>query len=154
MRDAVEAGLPLTIYGDLWAGLVPDDLVAGRSIPNDELSAAYASAGVVLNDHWPDMAEQGFVSNRLFDALSCATPVITDRFGEVEDLLGPVLGTYGSPDELRAATDVLLGDPVRARRRAEEGRKLVLAAHTFDHRADHILGLLDEHGLVSNRGGG
>ena len=36
------AGLPLAVYGDLWTGLVPDEVVAGRSIPNDELAAAYA----------------------------------------------------------------------------------------------------------------
>ena len=37
VRDALEAGLPLTVYGDLWDGLVPDGVVAGRSLPNDEL---------------------------------------------------------------------------------------------------------------------
>ena len=35
VRDALAAGLPLAVYGDLWSGLVPDEVVRGRSIPND-----------------------------------------------------------------------------------------------------------------------
>ena len=79
VRDALEAGLPLAVYGDLWAGLVPDEVVHGRSIPNDQLAAAYRSAGIVLNDHHDTMRADGFVSNRLFDAVASGARVITDR---------------------------------------------------------------------------
>lgn len=75
---AIAAGLPLSIYGSDWAGLVPDQYVKGEYFPNESLSKLYASAGVVLNDHWPDMREQGFVSNRVFDVLACGVPLVTD----------------------------------------------------------------------------
>src|SRR4029450_6877770 len=78
VRDALAAGLPLAVYGDLWSGLGPEGVVRGRWGPNDQLAAAYRSAGVVLNDHHNDMRAEGFVSNRLFDAGASGARVITD----------------------------------------------------------------------------
>ena len=37
---------------------------------------------------------------------------------------------------------------MRARRLAEEGRQVVLANHTFDHRATELLKILQRHELV------
>ena len=53
-------------------------VVAGRHVPNDELGALYASAGVVLSDHWADMRELGFVSNRTFDVLASGGRLFSD----------------------------------------------------------------------------
>ena len=92
VRDALTAGLPLAVYGDLWSGLVPDEMVHGRSIPNDQLAAAYRSAGVVLNDHHDAMRADGFVSNRLFDAVASGARVVTDPILDaagLAELFGP-----------------------------------------------------------------
>ena len=66
----------------------------------------YSSVGVLLNDHWQSMHEWGFVSNRLFDALACETPVISDDLPEIAELFDGAVLTYH--DAARAA---------RARRR-------------------------------------
>ena len=55
-------------------------------VPNAELAPLYASAGVVLNDHWPDMRRAGFVSNRVFDAVACGARVVTDDLAGIEEL--------------------------------------------------------------------
>ena len=105
VRDALAAGLPLAVYGDLWSGLVPDEVVRGRSIPNDQLAAAYRSAGVVLNDHHDDMRADGFVSNRLFDAVASGARVVTDRAstrpGRAVRSLGPGLRDPRRPGPAR-----------------------------------------------------
>jgi spore maturation protein CgeB len=49
---------------------------------------------------------------------------------------------YHSPDELRAMVGEALADPEAARQRADRGRKVVLANHTFDHRARQLLDCL------------
>ncbi len=97
VRDALAAGLPLAVYGDLWAGLVPDEVVRARSVPNDALAAAYASAGVVLNDHHEEMRRDGFVSNRLFDAVASGARVITDPVAGLAELFGPSVQPYDRP---------------------------------------------------------
>lgn len=143
VRDALAAGLPLSVYGDLWSGLVPDEVVRGRSIPNDELAAAYRSAGVVLNDHHEDMGREGFVSNRLFDAVASGARVVTDPILDgpaLVELFGPSVQVYDTPDELaRLATlpdpDAVFGDDVVRRAAADRVRR----DHSFASRAARLI---------------
>jgi len=148
VRDALVAGLPLAVYGDLWSGLVPDEVVRGRAIPNSELAAAYRSAGVVLNDHHEDMRRGGFVSNRLFDAVASGARVITDPVidapGLVE-LFGPAVQVYETPDDLaRLATlpdpDGVFGDDVVRRAAADRVRR----EHSFSARAARLVEIARE----------
>jgi spore maturation protein CgeB len=149
--DALAAGLRPAVYGRGWAGRLDPDLVVAEQVPNDELPALYSSVGVLLNDHWEDMRRWGFVSNRLFDALACATPVISDAVPAVVTLFGDTIPTYTTPDELRSLVERDLGAPGAARERAHAGRRLVMAAHTFDDRADELLAALRRLGLDAGR---
>jgi GT2 family glycosyltransferase len=142
VRDALAAGLPLTVYGDLWAGLVPDEVVAARSIPNAELSAAYAAAGVVLNDHWDDMRAAGFVSNRLFDAVASGARVVSDDVAGAAELFGDSVQVYTDVDDLRRLAtlpdpDAVFGDAGARRRSAERVR----TEHSFAARAERLVEL-------------
>lgn len=143
------AGLAPAIYGGGWEGLVDPALVVADHVANDELPAVYASAGVVLNDHWDDMRRLGYVSNRIFDVLACATPVISDHLDEVVDLLGGTVPTWEAPEELVALVQADLAAPAAARERAALGRERVLGAHTFEHRAAELLAALERHGLMA-----
>ena len=49
---------------------------------------------------------------------------------------------YHDPAELRALVELVLADPTGARLRAERGRAVVLAEHTFDRRAAELVGYL------------
>ena len=85
---SVELGLPLSVYGSDWEGLIPQHLIKGRFIANDQLGASYASAALVLNDHWDDMRREGFLSNRLFDAVASGARVISDDVDGLHGLFG------------------------------------------------------------------
>jgi glycosyltransferase involved in cell wall biosynthesis len=139
VSDALAAGLRPRIYGSGWEGLVDHDLVVADHVDNELLPVVYSSAGVVLNDHWRTMRAWGFVSNRLFDVLACGTPVISDPVEGIDELFDGAVLEYRSPGELRALVDEVLSDPVVAHRRAHRGREVVLANHTFDHRARRLL---------------
>jgi len=106
------------------------------------LPIVYSSAGVVLNDHWRTMQAWGFVSNRSFDVLACGTPVISDHVAGVDELFDGAVLEYRTPTELQALVDDVLTDRTEARERAERGRKIVLANHTFDHRARQLIDVL------------
>jgi glycosyltransferase involved in cell wall biosynthesis len=142
VADAIAAGLSPTIYGNGWAGLVEPALIRAEYVDNDRLPVVYSSAAVVLADHWDTMRVWGFASNRLFDVLACGTPVISDAVPGIEELFGGAVLEYTTPDELRALVEQVHADPAEARRRAATGRSIVLEAHTFDHRAAQLLGLL------------
>lgn len=145
VRDALAAGLPLAVYGDLWTGLVPDDVIRARSLPNESLAAAYASAGVVLNDHHEAMRADGFVSNRLFDAVASGARVISDPVDGLDELFGPGVQVYETPDDLRRLAtlsdpDSVFGDD--AARRAAADR--VRSQHSFAARAARLIEVAHE----------
>ena len=145
VRDALAAGLPLAVYGDLWSGLVPDEVVRDRSVPNDALAAAYRSAGVVLNDHHEAMRVDGFVSNRLFDAVASGARVITDPVAGIAELFGASVQPYSDVDDLRrlatlADPDSVFGDDPARRAVADRVR----TEHSFAARAARLIEVAHE----------
>jgi spore maturation protein CgeB len=91
----------------------------------------------VLNDHWPDMRAQGFVSNRIFDVGLSGGFVISDTFAGAE-LFKDCIVTYETPAELRELCQRWLADEKGRRAVATRLRDRVLSRHTFDHRAGVI----------------
>jgi spore maturation protein CgeB len=139
VRDAVAAGLDLDVYGDGWEQFGLGDHVVAQYLPYDEVGSVYASADVVLNDHWTDMAREGFLSNRLFDAVAAGARVVSDEVADVEELFEGSVQVYHSVDELR-----LLCSPEGRERFPddEERRRIgerVGREHSFEHRARQLL---------------
>jgi hypothetical protein len=146
VRAAIAAGLKPAIYGTGWEQFVDSSLIVSGYVPNDQLPTVYSSIGVLLNDHWDDMRRHGFVSNRLFDALACGTPVVSDEMPEMAALFDDAVVTYRG-SQIRAAVESVLEDRDRAQAKAERGRARVLACHTFDHRARGFVDLLRRYEL-------
>ena len=135
VRYAVERGLDVAVYGVGWEEFLAADRIRGEFIANDQLPAAYASAGVVLNDHWHDMAAEGFLSNRLFDATACGVRVLSDPATGLSDVFGDAIRTYADEaslvDAVNGDRDVAFPDRVARLALAERVARL----HSFDARA-------------------
>lgn len=144
VKDAMAANIPLAIYGTLWDGLVPRRYVMGTHIENTELHRYYSTCKVLLNDHWPSMREQGFISNRLFDAGACGTLVVTDAVEGLEPVFGDAVVVYRDAADLKRVVDHFVKDEGARREKGERAREIVLRDHTFDHRAATILGMIAE----------
>jgi GT2 family glycosyltransferase len=146
LRPAVEwaigANLPLAVYGGDWEGLIPEGYLRGPHFPNDRLSRLYGSAGVVLNDHWPDMRDHGFISNRIFDALASGAVVVTDPVAGLEEAFGGLVPTYSSPEELEEVVRSLLNDEQRRTEISSAASELVTRRHTFTDRAEKLADLV------------
>lgn len=136
---ALEAGIVPSVYGVRWGDLLPEGAWLGEYIPNDELPAVYAGAGVVLNDHWEDMKAEGLMSNRLFDLAACGARIVTDVVPGLEEVFGDVVLTYTTPQELAAAVSAQLAEtPDRAAAR-EKLSETVRREHSFDARAHELV---------------
>lgn len=135
VKDAISVDANIAIYGVGWDAYLESQQIRAEFLPNIELPAAYASAGVVLNDHWPQMAAAGFLSNRLFDAVATGARVISDPATGLEDVFGAAVRTYEGTDELRALLtgdrDLVVGDRAARLRAADQVARL----HSFDARA-------------------
>ncbi|HSL76574.1 MAG TPA: glycosyltransferase, partial [Candidatus Limnocylindrales bacterium] len=140
LEDLLPTDHELAVYGKAWT---PERLdpryVAGTYVPNGEVGGYYASADIVLNDHWPDMQREGFLSNRLYDASAAGAFVVSDGIeGLAEEFDGGIV-SYETPDELRDLIDRFLADPAARARHSERARAAVLARHTFEHRVAELL---------------
>ncbi|MEO6822058.1 MAG: glycosyltransferase [Candidatus Nanopelagicales bacterium] len=135
---ALRAGLPLTVVGRGWEELVERSAILAEYVDNAELPALYRSAGIVLNDHWPHMAQQGFLSNRLFDLTAVGAAWISDPATGMDEVFGDVariatdaaslqLIVESAPNSLPDAT-VRLGAAERIREQ-----------HSFDQRAGRLV---------------
>ncbi len=100
IKDCVDSGVNPLIYGKGWDRFVSNDLIKGSFVQNDKLPGMYRSAGVVLNDHWPDMAKHGFLSNRLFDAVSSGGRVISDYAVGIDEVFGNSVAVYTDASNL------------------------------------------------------
>lgn len=143
IMDAIEAGVPLAVYGKLWEGLIDPGFVMGTHVPNEILRQYYSNAGIVLNDHWPQMRDLGFVSNRLFDAAACGALIISDPAAGLTEVFGEQVLTYETPAELRALVDQYLDDPAARQQLTRGLAEKVRREHTFEQRADAFLRVIE-----------
>ena len=151
-RDLLPTERDLAIWGANWDGLIDTSQVIGERVPNDALRRVYSSAGIVLNDHWDDMREHGYISNRVYDALACGALVLSDDVPGLAERFDDAVVVYRSAEQLHELIDRLLADPAERRRRAEAGRAIVLAGHTFAHRVDELLAIVGERAREPGRG--
>lgn len=144
VSDALQAGLEPAVYGSRWEELIPPPLVKGTYLPNEALRRHYASASIVLNDHWEDMRQHGFVSNRLFDAVASGARVVTDSVPGLDGIFGDRVVSYDAgPDELLAAIDEArsrpMANPEMVASIAEE-HNFLARARTLVEAADRLAG--------------
>ena len=139
IKDALLAKVKPTVYGRNWDRFISADLIAGNFIDNNEIAAKYRSAGIVLNDHWPDMSREGFYSNRLFDAVASGARVISDQVEGISEIFQGGVQTYTSPADLENLCSKenrkMWGSPQEILDRAHH----IGERHSFDQRAKVLI---------------
>ncbi|PFG18358.1 GT2 family glycosyltransferase [Propionicimonas paludicola] len=139
VMDAVAAGVPLEVWGPNWTDLVDPVHLKGDYLNYTELPVRYRQASRVLNDHWSDMAAEGFISNRVFDVVAAGGRVITDEVAGMVDIFGGAVQSYRSVEELK-----LLCSAAGDARYPDDSELVQIAArvgreHSFTTRAKAML---------------
>lgn len=139
--EAAAASRPeLRVIGGGWEGRLPDGVLVADHVDNSELPRLYRAAGAVLNDHWPAMAADGFLSNRLFDLTAAGARWVSDRAEGLLDVFphGRVADDAAELGALLDAADfvddaVLLAESERIR-----------SEHSFRARAAELVRLAEQ----------
>lgn len=136
VEAAILAGHPPLVYGPGWDGLVAAERHISEQVAPEDVGAVYRAARVVLNDHWPDMAREGFISNRVFDAVASGTPVISDEVAGLESIFGASVLVVHGPDDIATLLDGASSLP--SRETVLEIADTVAREHSFAARASTL----------------
>lgn len=137
--EPLRAGRPVRVYGPDWRGYIPGSAIAGTHVRNEALPALYESAGAVLNDHWPAMRREGFVSNRLFDVVAAGGRAISDDVAGIAELFEGAVRTYADVPALLALTAPPLDPAFCSDAELAVLSARIRAEHSFDARARALL---------------
>jgi spore maturation protein CgeB len=139
LKDLLPAEYDLKVWGTRWEQFIDQKYIQGEYFPNERLRQLYSSCKILLNDHWDDMREKGFISNRIFDALACKTFIISDEVAGLQDVLGDAVVTYRDALDLKEKIAYYLKHEAARREIAEKGYALVAENHTFNNRVCKII---------------
>ena len=144
IKDLLPTDKDLGLYGNQWENFVDDKHICNKHIPNMALHKAYYSSKILLNDHWKDMCELGFISNRIFDGFASGAFIISDEVEGAKEIFGDTLVTYQNRDDLNKLINYYLEHEEEREKLARKGRDIVLNNHTFKKRAEHISKLINQ----------
>jgi len=138
IKDLMPSNYDLAVYGKGWERFLDKKYIKGEHIPNHELRKAYSSCKILLNDHWDDMRDKGFISNRLFDGSACGSLIISDKVHGARDVFGEELVTYNNPEELKSLIEHYLNEE----KRKEKFLGRFVDENTYEKRVEQILKIL------------
>lgn len=144
LDDLADTSHDLAVYGGGWTpDLIDPRHLRGEWVPNAQLRRFYAGAAIVLSDAYADMRDEGFIANRVYDALASGAFVISEPVAGLDEEFDGAVVAYRDRAELHDRVDHYLAHPAERRALAEVGRRAVLARHTFAHRVAAIIDAFD-----------
>ena len=136
---AAALGLAPQVWGRGWEEIADAPPVQADYIENERLGLLYSNARLTLNDHWPDMRAYSIVNNRVFDALACGLPVLTDYNPGLADLDLPGILTYQDQQSLQEAVERYLFCYPSIEKAANSARSKIEKYFSFEARARQIV---------------
>ena len=138
---AIENGLSLHVWGSGWNAILKDhmDLLEAPFIENREIPDLYRASRVILNDHWQDMLDYQYINNRIFDALACGIPVISDTCEELREIFPDAVLHYRNKEEFDACVRQVENNYDEIRRRVLAQSKVIKEEYSFEVRARELV---------------
>ena len=135
--DTEELDYSFKVWGGGYEHL-PKRYWGGEYVDYTRLDDLYSSSLIALNDHNPQMAEEGFVAIRVFDILASGGFCISDVNPGLDEIFGDVVPQYHSASELRELIDFFLQHPEERLALVRRGKEIALS-NSWSKRAGQLM---------------
>jgi len=113
-------------------------------LPLEDMSALYTNSKVCLNVHILEHNTAGTINGRVFEVVLCGGFLISDNSWATKEVFGDSVILTEGDDDLVEKLSFYLANEEERKRRSIEGRKIALAAHTYEHRVETVLDYIKE----------
>ena len=137
---ATELGLSIKVWGRMWKNWIDTEKhIVADYIDNQSLGDLYRKSRASLNDHWPDMKKYGYINNRVFDALACGLPIISDYHEALQELFPNEILYYSNKIELQICIEEMLLNYPTIKQRVDGLKCRIRSEFSFDARAKTLI---------------
>jgi len=142
----------LALWGEMWERSPAALRRFWRGVlPIGDIARLYSSVDVALGFAARSQAEAGMVNNRVFEVLACGALLLSDRVPAIEEMFRDAAVFSDGFADTREKLAHFLANPAERQEITARARRLILAEHTYDHRARQIIQMYAEHERARGR---
>ena len=153
---ALDAKLPIEIFGRFWNGNIDEEYIKGEYIHENELASYFSSAKINLVNVTENEARIGIIPARIFDVAASKGFIIAPYNAQIEKVFGDAIPMFKNAEELKELYNKYLKDDAARAEKAEKAYKIAVAEYNVDAFVS-IINLVSPKGtvlLVSGRAQG
>lgn len=143
VASAIDAKLPIEIYGRFWAGNIDDEFVKGEYIHEDDLGAYFSSAKINLVNVSAHESEIGIIPSRIYDVAASKGFIIAPYNKTIEVVFGDSIPMFKNAEELKALYDQYIDNPEARAEKAEKAYRIAVSEYNVDAFVQRINGLVE-----------
>ncbi len=143
ISSALEAELPLEIYGRFWKGNIDDNMIKGEYIHENDLSSYFSSAKINLVNMTEQETQLGIIPSRVYDIAASKGFMIAPYNKELERVFGDSIPMYKNADELKKLYNQYINDEKARSEKAEKAYKIAVSEYNADLFVQRMNGLVE-----------
>ena len=140
---ALEAKLPLEIYGRFWEGNIDEEFIKGEYIHDNDLNSYFSSAKINLVNVSSHEAEIGIIPSRVYDIAASKGFMLAPYNKEIEAVFGDSIPMYKNAEELKALYNQYINNPELRAEKVEKAYRIAVADFNVDAFVQRLNGLVD-----------
>lgn len=140
---AIEAKLPVEIFGRFWVGNIDDGYAKGEYINDMDLGAYFSSAKINLVNVSAHESEIGIIPSRVFDIAASKGFMIAPYNKEIEAVFGDSIPMFKNADELKALYNQYINNPQARAEKAEKAYRIAVSEYNADAFVQRLNGLVE-----------
>ena len=143
VATALEAKLPIEIYGRYWTGNIDDEYLKGEYIHENELSSYFSSAKINLVNITENETKIGIIPARIYDVAASKGFIIAPYNAHVERVFGDAIPMFKNAEELKELYNKYINDDKARAEKAEKAYKIAVAEYNVDAFVQRLNGLVE-----------